>query len=228
VGSRHTGMSFVNTTLWPRAAKRALIAMAIACLAGGTASAGGSTDAYTQALIQGYRQGGTPVPARAPRTTPLPDRLGHPAATPGKAPAEAPVKPPASARQRDPAQAKAVDCLTAAVYYEARGEQSAGQAAVAQVVLNRTRRAGYPKSVCGVVYERAGRRDCQFSFVCNGAMRRTRERTAWVRSRQVAVRALAGHVMKAVGRATCFHALPRREARADGVKLGHQVFYAAK
>lgn len=217
---------FVKTTLWPRAAKRALVAVAIAGLAGSAASAGANTDAYTQALIQGYRHGGSPV--RAPKTTTAPDRSDHPSSPPVKAPAEAPVKPPAGARQRDPAQARAIDCLTAAVYYEARGEQSAGQAAVAQVVLNRTHRAGYPKSVCGVVYERAGGRDCQFSFVCNGAMRRTRERAAWVRSRQVAVRALGGHVMKAVGRATCFHSLPRQEASAEGVRLGHQVFYAAK
>jgi len=32
-----------------------------------------------------------------------------------------------------------VDCLAVAVYFEARGESAAGQAAVAQVVLNRLR-----------------------------------------------------------------------------------------
>lgn len=201
-------------TLWSRAAKRALAAMALACLAAGPAGAGksGNAEAYAQALERGYSQ---PPSAHAKS-----DATG--------APASAPAKPPARAHERDPEQARAIDCLTAAVYYEARGEKPAGQAAVAQVVLNRTRRAGYPKSVCGVVYQRARARTCQFSFVCNGAMRATRERTAWIESRKVAARALAGHVMKAVGRATCFHVVAHRKSRGQGVQLGHQVFYAAK
>ena len=99
-----------------------------------------------------------------------------------------------------------VDCLAAAVYYEARGESAAGQAAVAQVVLNRSRKAGFPKSVCGVVYQGAQDRVCQFSFVCGGAMVRRREPAAWARARSVALRALSGYVMSAVGEATSFHA----------------------
>jgi spore germination cell wall hydrolase CwlJ-like protein len=100
----------------------------------------------------------------------------------------------------------AVDCLAAAVYYEARGESPAGQAAVAQVVLNRQRKPGFPKSVCGVIYQGAQGHGCQFSFVCSGAMSRPREPSAWDRARNVAVRALAGYVMSAIGQATSFHA----------------------
>jgi spore germination cell wall hydrolase CwlJ-like protein len=205
----------VNHTLWTRAAKRALIAMAAVGVTAGAASAGKSAnaEAYAQALEQGYSH-----PPSAPAEGQAPAK---PAAAPAKAPAKAPLK-------RDPEQARAIDCLTAAVYYEARGETPAGQAAVAQVVLNRTRGGGYPKSVCGVVYQRASAKACQFSFVCNGAMRGARERAAWISSRRIAARALAGHVMAAVGRATCFRALARRPGRDDGVKLGHQVFYAAK
>jgi spore germination cell wall hydrolase CwlJ-like protein len=99
-----------------------------------------------------------------------------------------------------------VDCLAAAVYYEARGESAAGQAAVAQVVLNRARKAGFPKSVCGVIYQGAQGPGCQFSFVCGGAMVRPREPTAWARARNVAARALSGYVMSAIGEATSFHA----------------------
>ncbi len=102
--------------------------------------------------------------------------------------------------------ARALDCLAAAVYYEARGESPAGQAAVAQVVLNRARKAGFPKSVCGVIYQGAGGPGCQFSFVCGGAMARPREPSAWARARGVAARALSGYVMSAVGEATSFHA----------------------
>jgi len=99
-----------------------------------------------------------------------------------------------------------VDCLAAAVYYEARGESAAGQAAVAQVVLNRARKAGFPKSICGVIYQGAKGPGCQFSFVCGGAMLRPREPTAWARARDVAARALSGYVMSAIGEATSFHA----------------------
>ena len=98
-----------------------------------------------------------------------------------------------------------VDCLAAAVYYEARGESAEGQAAVAQVVLNRAHRVGFPKSVCGVIYQGARGPGCQFSFVCGGAMARPREPAAWARARDVAVRALSGYVMSAVGAATSFH-----------------------
>ncbi|MFV4649083.1 cell wall hydrolase, partial [Mycobacterium tuberculosis] len=46
-----------------------------------------------------------------------------------------------------------LECMTQAIYYEARGEPEAGQTAVAQVVLNRSRLPQYPKSICGVVFQ---------------------------------------------------------------------------
>ena len=60
-------------------------------------------------------------------------------------------------------------CLAQAVYFEARSEPEEGQAAVAQVVLNRAMSGLYPGSVCGVVFQNQERRDaCQFSFACDG------------------------------------------------------------
>lgn len=104
-------------------------------------------------------------------------------------------------------EARAVDCLTAAVYYEAAWETTDGQRAVAQVVLNRVRHPAYPKTVCGVVFQGSQRKTgCQFSFTCDGSMRRTPNAAAWDRSRQVAVAALNGYVMKKVGNATHYHA----------------------
>jgi spore germination cell wall hydrolase CwlJ-like protein len=99
-----------------------------------------------------------------------------------------------------------LDCLADAVYYEARGETPSGQAAVAQVVLNRVRHPAFPKSVCGVVFQGAYHRTgCQFSFACDGSMNRNRERGAWGRAQKIASRALAGAVMSEVGSATHFH-----------------------
>jgi len=99
-----------------------------------------------------------------------------------------------------------LDCLAEAVYYEARGETPSGQAAVAQVVLNRVRHPAFPKSICGVVFQGAYRKiGCQFSFACDGSMNRGRERGAWGRAQKIASRALSGAVMNEVGSATHFH-----------------------
>ena len=103
-------------------------------------------------------------------------------------------------------QSRDLDCLTQAVYYEARGEGRDGMKAVAQVVLNRARHPAFPKTVCSVVYQGANRSTgCQFSFTCNGAMRGAVNRSAWNRAREIATSALSGQVFAAVGNATHFH-----------------------
>jgi spore germination cell wall hydrolase CwlJ-like protein len=127
------------------------------------------------------------------------------------------------------AGARELDCLSQAVYFEARGESAQGQAAVAQVVLNRVRHPGYPKTICGVVYQGAHNAGCQFSFACDGSIRRSRELVAWKRAQTIAARALSGFVIAEVGDATHFHV-----ARLGGVwgsglvrvsQVGAHVFY---
>ncbi|HEY3694705.1 cell wall hydrolase [Phenylobacterium sp.] len=103
--------------------------------------------------------------------------------------------------------ARALQCLSQAVYYEAAREPLKGQQAVAQVVLNRLRHPAYPKSVCGVVYQGAARvSGCQFTFTCDGALRFTPQAALWSRAQAVARRALSGFVLKDVGSATHYHA----------------------
>ena len=101
--------------------------------------------------------------------------------------------------------ARATECLTDAIYYEAASEPDAGQRAVAQVVLNRVRHPAFPATVCGVVYQGSERRGCQFSFACDGAMARVPARAAWARAGRVAAAALAGYVYAPVGLATHYH-----------------------
>jgi len=102
-------------------------------------------------------------------------------------------------------KARAVQCLTTAIYYEAATEPDDGQAAVAQVILNRVRHPTFPATVCGVVYQGSERRGCQFSFACDGSLARAPMQGAWDRARRVAARALAGHVFAPVGMATHYH-----------------------
>jgi spore germination cell wall hydrolase CwlJ-like protein len=123
-----------------------------------------------------------------------------------------------------------LDCLADAVYYEARGETPAGQAAIAQVVLNRVRHPAFPKSVCGVVFQGADAGDnCQFSFACNGAMRRPKDGAAWARAEQIAARALSGFVMPQVGQATHFHVAGAEPGWGPSLmrvaQVGLHVFY---
>ncbi|MEA3033446.1 MAG: hypothetical protein QOH86_1462 [Sphingomonadales bacterium] len=124
----------------------------------------------------------------------------------------------------------ALDCLTAAVYYEARSESEDGQRAVAQVVLNRVRHPVFPKSVCGVVYQGSNRATgCQFSFTCDGSLARGREPGPWDRARRIAAQALAGYVYEPVGLATHYHTTAIHPWWADAltkaVTIGAHVFY---
>lgn len=100
---------------------------------------------------------------------------------------------------------RAIDCLAAAQYYEA-GDDPVGQRAVAQVVLNRVRHPAYPSSICGVVFQGHERRTgCQFTFTCDGAMRRTPSPAAWTRARTIARSMIDGEVFAKVGYATHYH-----------------------
>lgn len=100
---------------------------------------------------------------------------------------------------------RALQCLTAAIYYEAASEPDAGQRAVAQVVLNRVAHPAWPNTVCGVVYQGSERPSCQFSFACDGSLARKPMKAFWDRARRVASDALAGYVYAPVGLATHYH-----------------------
>ncbi|WP_373476618.1 cell wall hydrolase [Sphingorhabdus sp.] len=56
-------------------------------------------------------------------------------------------------------------CLAGAIYFESKGESLAGQLAVARVVIARAQSGRFPKTLCGVVYQKS-----QFSFVRGGGM----------------------------------------------------------
>lgn len=103
-------------------------------------------------------------------------------------------------------RARALECLAAAIYYEAASEPDEGQRAVAQVVLNRVRHPAFPATVCGVVYQGAERASgCQFSFACDGAMARIPSPKGWARAARTAAAALGGYVFAPVGLATHYH-----------------------
>lgn len=122
-------------------------------------------------------------------------------------------------------------CLAEAVYFEARSEPEEGQAAVAQVVLNRVSSGLYPQTVCGVVYQnRHHYHRCQFSFACEGRSLRITERESWTNAVRVANEVMDGRTyVSDVGRSTHYHANYVRPRWARHLKrmdvIGHHIFY---
>ncbi|WBO24056.1 cell wall hydrolase [Sphingomonas abietis] len=127
------------------------------------------------------------------------------------------------------ARLQATTCLATVAIYEA-GDDRDGQRAVMQVVLNRVRRPGFPKTVCGVVYQGAGlKTGCQFSFACDGSVQRRPEHAGWEEARKAAKRALAGYVFADVGTATHYHTdwiVPRWIGSLDKIaQIDTHIFY---
>ena len=123
-------------------------------------------------------------------------------------------------------------CLTTAIYFEARGESAKGQQAVAEVIVTRARTRGRPHSICGVVYEDSQRKTgCQFSFTCDRASDRVRERAAWSRARRVATSVMRtrGRVKPVARGATFYHANYVTPYWASSMvkvaKIGSHIFY---
>lgn len=56
-----------------------------------------------------------------------------------------------------------LECLVAAIFFEARDQPLEGQFAVAEVVMNRVESPRWPDNICDVVYQRK-----QFSFTHDG------------------------------------------------------------
>lgn len=184
-----------------------------------------------------------PAPARAPRPARAAAKA-EPAATfappahdaavarpavrraGGYVPPRLDLKTPPRVPQND------LECLTQAVYYEARNESEEGQAAVAEVVINRSRHRAYPKSICEVVYQRNSR-TCQFTFTCDGSIGgRPVNAVAWARAERIAREVHEGRSSSQLPKNSVnYHAnyvrpsWGRRLARVR--QIGAHIFYGA-
>lgn len=216
---------------------------------------GGSGDvsaqgASPQALAFSRPDGATPTIARAIRlasVTPAPVEPEIIAAAAMRIPAFARIhadpngKPVETAKLKlgtgyldliDPESRKREQkCLAEAVYFESRSEPEAGQAAVAQVVLNRVKSGLYPTSVCGVVYQNRHKyKACQFTFACEGKSLAVTEPGPWSTAQRIAREVLEGESYNAaVGTSTNYHATyvspywSRKLQRTE--RIGRHIFY---
>ena len=119
------------------------------------------------------------------------------------------------------------NCLATAVYFEARGESSEGQLAVAKVVMNRAASGRYPGTWCEVVKQHA-----QFSFVRHGEFPSIdTASTAWGRAQGIARLAMANVIPSVGNDVLWYHAdyvAPSWGHRLSFVeKIGQHIFYRA-
>ena len=84
----------------------------------------------------------------------------------------------------------AITCLARTIYWEARGESTAGMEAIANVVMNRLGHGGFPSTVCAVVMQGHEKGTCQFSWWCDGRSDHAREDEPYAIAKEIARRAL--------------------------------------
>ncbi|TIL69966.1 cell wall hydrolase [Mesorhizobium sp.] len=122
-------------------------------------------------------------------------------------------------------------CLANGIYFEARGESVRGQAAVAQVILNRVRNPAYPNSICGVVYQNdKWFNRCQFSFACDGRKKRIQSPAHYKTAQDIAMAVTAGKIfIPEVGSSTHYYANYVNPGWARTMKkmtrIGLHIFY---
>ena len=125
-------------------------------------------------------------------------------------------------------------CLAQVMYYEARGEGEEGERAVAEVVFDRLAQGSHGNTVCDVVFEGAGKTFCQFTFACDGSMRKAKEAEAWRSAQVLAARLMVGELsqLNDIKGATNYHASyvhPSWASRFEKIaKIGNHIFYKAK
>lgn len=121
-------------------------------------------------------------------------------------------------------------CLTEALYFEARGESVQGMFAVAEVILNRRDSREYPNSVCGVVYQGTGATfACQFTYTCDGRSDAVNDRAAWNTVGRVASLMLDGAPRDLTNGAMFYHTRGVNPSWSDRftrtASIGAHLFY---
>jgi len=105
-----------------------------------------------------------------------------------------------------------VACLSKNIYFEARGEGTEGQVAVAHVTLNRVEHKKFPNTVCEVVHQakvwdgHPVRYKCQFSWYCDGKSDRIDDWRSYHAITEVARMALLGDIEDNTNGSTFYHA----------------------
>ena len=138
-----------------------------------------------------------------------------------------------------------VECLAKNIYFEARGESTEGQIAVAQVAMNRAKSDMFPNNICDVIYQGPVSNwflveknkivpllhECQFSWWCDGKSDVPRDMWAWGRAMTIASAVLKGEVEDNTQGAMWYHATsvnPNWNRLAEIATIDNHIFYVAE
>lgn len=130
-----------------------------------------------------------------------------------------------------------LQCLTANLFFEARGEKPVGKVAVADVTKNRVQSKKYPGNLCSVVFQRK-----QFSWthqqnwnsiqkVLNGSVSgfRAADRAAYQKAKEIAQKSLKGLVKVLPESSLHYHATYVKPSWSRKMKvysqIGNHIFY---
>lgn len=136
---------------------------------------------------------------------------------------------------------KQLACMAKNIFYEANGEPTHGQAAVARVVMNRVNH-GFSNTPCGVIYQASyvekqsdegetyKQKVCQFSWVCEGKGEPNKNSPGYIKAKEIAYDVLAHDAYTdVVPKSTLFfHNLsvqpnwPYQHAK----QIGNHIFYS--
>lgn len=128
-----------------------------------------------------------------------------------------------------------VDCLSEAMYFEARGEGDKGLEAVGYVVTNRVESQRFPGSICEVVHQGVTknghmvRNRCQFGWYCDGAPEVIHDQKTYEHCRDLAKLILLKVAPNPIGHCLFFHEehvrIHPHRRYAYQKRVGHQIFY---
>lgn len=112
-----------------------------------------------------------------------------------------------------------LECLSRAAYHESKGESDAGMLAVIHTTLNRVKDYRFPKTVCGVVYQKS-----QYSWVKNNP--KVKEKEQYERAERLAKEVVSGKHKDNTKGALYFNSLHRKPSgTVCTVRIGGHSFY---
>jgi spore germination cell wall hydrolase CwlJ-like protein len=125
--------------------------------------------------------------------------------------------------------ARQIECMAKAIYFEAGNEPDEGKIAVGKVILNRIASGKYPTDVCSVVYQKNYRAaGCQFTFACERNPR-IASRQRYEEAHYWAEQVMAGFHKDNTNGATSFNNVPFKDRRlVKTAQIGHHHFYRNK
>jgi N-acetylmuramoyl-L-alanine amidase len=146
-----------------------------------------------------------------------------------------------------------IECLAKNIYFESKSDNIAGQAAVADVVLNRVNSTQYPNTVCEVIYQGPHyeswktrqtpdpndavfypvKHRCQFSWYCDGKADDPVEPDAYQKAYLIAFQMITNDRYRGISDgATHYHATYVKPHWAPNLQLigriGLHIFYKSK